>query len=236
MLKTEKDRKEEVNRIIDGSLRTSSYVSLPIMKRRKEECTPYALRLTPDGKYGDIQVQDFLSNFDDYIYVNELSKKKKPHLHAVLFTKLHEEELRQKIREFLLKYFTGPPKRGDANRQYNLSEVEDVELAITYILKDSTQIFHSDNINMETIDKLKKKSYQKYSKEEFAIKLEELKKHFKDTNPSLGEMMTSIVQLKALYRQPINMNYIYQISLSFKLHNNPGDAENYVREFLSRFS
>lgn len=205
----------------------------PIMIRGNVESTPYALRLTPLGRYGDFQIKDFLKQFE-YVYVNEKSKKGKEHSHIVLFTKDDEDVLRQKIRDFLKIYFPDPAKRGDANKQYNLSEVEDVELAITYILKDSEEVFMSEGIIKEKIDELKKQSYKKFSKEDFAKQLEELKKQFKANDPNLDEMMVSVIRLKALYRQPINMTYIYQMCLSFFLHNRPSRIESNVQEFLSR--
>jgi len=52
---------------------------------------------------------------------------------------------------------------------------------------------------------------------------------------TLGDMMTDVVKLKALYRQPINMNHVYQSCISFDVHNYPDKSEDYVREFLSRF-
>jgi len=210
-------------------------LSLPIMKVPRVESITYALRLTPLGKYGVKEIEEFFKDtFCDYIFVREESKKAKEHYHAVLFDYTDEDSVREKIRLFLRKYFTEPPKRGDANKQYNLSQIEDIELAIIYILKDSTEIFYSDNIIEESVKQLSKKSYKKYSKEEFSKQLEELKKQFKEQDTRLDDMMVKIYQLKALYRQPINPNYIYQMCLSFQIHNDPNRASAFVRNFLSR--
>lgn len=206
---------------------------IPILKVDRVEST-YALRLTPLGKYTFDDIISFLGTFDEYIVVKEESKKLKEHYHAIVFSKLFEEEVRGKIRGFLQTYFTEPPKRGDANKQYNLSEIDNLEQAITYILKDGGDVSMSLGINTEYLDTLKKKSYRKYSKEEFAKALEELKKKFKDEDTSIGDMMTAICQLKGLYRQPINLNQIYQMVLGFYIHNNPHKASSFVSEFLSR--
>lgn len=213
---------------------------IPILKSGKVEST-YALRLTPMEKYGISEIINFLQMFDDYVFTEELSKKLKVHYHVVLFTKLYEDEVREKIREFLSLYFTEPPKRGDANKQYNLSEIVDLELSLIYILKDGGDkntiwLFYSNNINYDTLQQLKKKSYKKFSKEDFAKQLEEIKSRFKENiTINLMDMMTLVVQLKAEYRQPINMTHIYHMCLSYSIHNKPQLANDYVREFLSRY-
>lgn len=221
---------------MNNDLKKHMNAVLPIIPRdRLESTTAYALRLTPYDKYGDKEIMDMLRPFD-YVYVNELSKKKKPHSHIVLFTEYDEEKLREYVRVFLRKYFVEPPKRGDANKQYNLSEVEDIELAITYLLKDSPVVITSDRINKDCVESLKKKSYKKYSKDEFKQELERLKDMFKENDTPLGEMMIAMVQLKSLYRQPINMHYIYQMCVSFDVHNHKNKARLYVENFLSRLS
>ena len=62
------------------------------------------------------------------------------------------------IRAYLKTIFTDPPKRGDANKQYNLSEIDELELALIYILKDGGENFCSSNIDFEVLSDLKKKS------------------------------------------------------------------------------
>lgn len=214
-------------------------LSLPIMIVPRVESISYALRMTPLGKYEHQDLIDFLLTFDDYIVVREVSKKHKEHYHVVLFTDQFEDIVRERIRAFLLIHFTDPPKRGDANKQYNLSQIDDLQLAITYILKDSTlenPVLFSSNVNGELIIKLQKKSYKKYSKDEFMKELEVLKSKFKDDlETDIHAMMCSVVRLKSLYRQPINMTQIHQMCISFDVHNRPNLADVYVSEFLSRF-
>lgn len=206
---------------------------IPILKSSRVEST-YALRLTPMEKYNIDNIKEFLNGFDDYVFSEEVSKKHKTHYHVVLFTKMNEDEVRDKIRQFLGKYFIEPPKRGDANKQYNLSEVENLELSLIYILKDGGKLFYSEGIDSEVLEQLKKKSYKKFSKEDFQAQFDELKKQFKEHDPSISDMMVQICQLKALYRQPINLNYIYQVCISLNIHNRPSRANEFVLEFLSR--
>lgn len=207
-------------------------VVIPILQRENVQSTAFALRLTPHDKYGDAEIKAFLTPFE-YIYVNEVSKKKKPHSHIVLFTELDEDALREKIREFLKLYFTEKPKQGDANKQYNLSEVDDIELAVTYILKDGGQYFQQ-GLKEDVIEDLKKKSFRKFSKAQFQTELERLKKAFKDNDTGLDIQMNQIVQLKSLYRQPVNLNQIYQMCLSFHIHNKPTRSDQFVSNFLSK--
>lgn len=109
----------------------------------------------------------------------------------------------------------------------------DYHQAIVYILKDSLELFYGENIEPEAFPDYKKKSFAKYSKAEFAKELEDIKTQFKVNRMSLGDMMIAVVRLKAKYRQPINMNYIYQLCLSCEIHNDPKRAEEYVLSYLS---
>jgi len=218
-----------------NSVTIKSVCQSPILTHTLVESTQYALRLTPDNMYGVLEIEEFLKNFQEWIYSLEISKKTKEHYHIVLWSKDDEETVREYVRGFLKKYFINKSKRGDANKQYNLSEIEDLTMAVTYLLKDQGIIKYSNGVDSKTIDRLSKQSYKKFSKEEFAKSLDELKKTFKDTSPSLGHMMTEVVKLKSLYRQPVNLNYINQLCISFDIHNNPSKAEDYVRNFLSRY-
>lgn len=225
---------EIIKKIVEDGRR-----SLPIMNVEGVESTPYALRLTPFDKYGDDQLLDFLgfrSFFQGYIMVKETSKKSKEHYHIVLWSHMNEDDVRQQVREFLEEFFPEPAKRGDANKRYNLSEVESIELSIAYLLKDSTEFFTSPNIDRDYVESLRKKSYKKFSKEDFAKELELLKAAFKENDTILGDMMISIIQLKSLYRQPINLNYIHQMCLSYHIHNRPSRAGQIVLDFLSRYN
>lgn len=207
----------------------------PILTHPRVESTPYALRLTPLSKYGVLEVENFLINSQEWIYSLETSKKGQEHFHIVLWSALDEESFRQTVRDFLLRYFPDKPKRGDANKQYNLSEVEDLVSSVTYLLKDQGITKFSSGVDSSVIEHLSKQSYKKFSKEEFSKQLEDLKIKFKDESPKLIDMMTDIVKLKAMYRQPVNMNQIHQMCVSFDCHNNPTLAYEYVGEFLSRY-
>jgi len=219
--------------------RIVEHVSLcqsPILTETLVESTQYSLRLTPSGKYGVREIEIFLEQFQEWIYSFEISKKGKEHYHMVVWTSYEEEKVREMIRLFLSQYFPGPARRGDANKQYNLSEIEDLESTVTYLLKDHGELKMSKGVNQEIIKKLQKASYKKFSKEEFAKQLEILKKRFKDESPRIGTMMEEIVKLKGMYRQPVNLNQIYQMCIGYEVHNDPSRSVYYVQEFLSRYN
>jgi len=210
---------------------------LPIIDAVNIKSTWYALRMTPLGKYTGIELREFIQTITDtFVFTKEMSKKDKEHYHCVINTELDDEELREKIRTFLKSKFKDPPKRGDANKQYNLSECVDEETSVVYILKDGGE-FISNNFDVEGLNKLRSKSYVKPDTKEFTERLNEIKDKVRQGEiRKLGDIMEAIVKLKALYRQPVNMNYIYQISLSLYLNVNPEEAEAYVQNFLSRLS
>jgi len=208
---------------------------LPIVKVPKVESTFYALRLTPLGAYQLEEVKKFMEEFTDtYVVSEENSKNGKLHYHSVICTEMDEDDLRECVRDFLKLYFPGKPKRGDANKQYNLSECIDVEQSVIYLLKDKGTMIYGLNVNEEALNQRSQKSYAKFSKADFAKELEEIKKLFKEKRWSMEEMMVAIVKLKAKYRQPIDMNYIYRLCLSCDIHNDPRKAGEVVDRFLSR--
>lgn len=220
--------------------KTERNVLLPIIKREfvnsiDTDYQYYLLRMTPFDKYSMEELEIFIKTITTcYIITQEVSKKDKDHYHIVLVCEVDEEPLRALIRDFLKKYFTEAPKRGDANKQYNLQVSKDFQQSIIYILKDGGLIKSGEAINADEIQKYKKQSYQKYSKAEFQKEFEALKVKYKGDITSLSDMMEGVVKLKAKYRQPINMMYVYQVCLSFFIHNNEQYAEQYVQEFLSK--
>lgn len=204
-----------------------------------ESTTWYALRMTPMEQYTEEILINFIMRYaHTYIMVSEISSKEKLHYHIVLQSSLDEEELREQIRHFLKEQFPGPAKRGDANKQYNLSECIDHYDSVVYLLKDqdlSKNKIFSMNIDLKYLEELKSKSYKKYDSKEFGEKLKEIKDYVKEhPEISIEDIMERIVRLKTIYRQPINMNYIYQLSSTLHLHNRPELIRGHVQNFLSR--
>lgn len=208
---------------------------LPLIDVVDDKSTWFALRMTPYDKYTGIELEAFIKTFSDtYVFTQEVSSKQKEHYHCVVNTKLEEFDLREKIREYLRIKF-GVPKRGDANKQYNLSECIDVELSVVYILKDGGPLFYN-NFQEDGLKKLSKKSYVKFDREDFGIKLKELKDSVKnDPSINIEGIMVKIVNLKTMFRQPINLNYIYQLSSSLYLHNHPTQISDYVKTYPGIF-
>lgn len=223
---------------LDKFLPRDTQPLIPILKAEKEESTEgsfFCARFTPLGKYELEILKNFVETITtEYVISRELSKKDKEHFHVLLHTEKYEFDLRDSIRAFLKIHFPEPPRRGDANKQYNLQECIDEEHALIYLLKDKGTTLVGTGINLDALESRRNKSYQKYSKEEFAKELQEIKDKFKELKWTLAEMMIAIVRLKGKYRQPINMNYIYQLCLSCEIHNNPNHADEYVQNFLSR--
>lgn len=205
---------------------------LPIIDVPEDKSIWYALRMTPLGKYTSVQLEEFIKGLTNtYVFSQELSKKEKEHYHCVLNVELDDFELRERVREFLRKMFPGPAKRGDANKQYNLSECIDPQQSIVYILKDGGELHYGDNIDSTKLESYKKLSYKKYDGQEFSERLNEIKTRVKDTpNMKMVDIMALLINLKVTYRQPVNMNYLYQLSLSLYLHNNPDRIVDFITQ------
>lgn len=208
---------------------------LPIIKVPKVESTFYALRLTPHGQYGLTEVRLLILRvFETHNYVICQEKVGTPnhHFHCFFDSVDDEESVRQKVRDFNRVWWPDKDKRGDANKRYNLGEVRCMSACISYTLKDKNFIY-GDGIDKAALDYYGKKSYPKYSAEEFSKELEKIKEKFKgDVHLKKREMMIEVVKLKARYRQIINMRYIDQLCTSFWIHNDEHRAEFVVDEYL----
>lgn len=218
---------EDIVKIVSRAL-------LPIIKPGELKSSLYMLRLTPFDKYTREDVKELMECHEaQWIMSNEYSKAGKNHFHVIFAVDIEYEDVRQHIRDFLSRYF--PPelsKRGDANKQYNLKVVNDFDVAVSYIIKDGVYSYSSD-IDPLYVKHRFEKSFKKYDKETFAKKLEELKAEFKDDKRiTIIQFCTRFVQLKAEYRQPINMNYIYQMAVSCDVNRTPKKAEEYVNDYF----
>lgn len=209
---------------------------LPIVKCSHSESTPYMMRLTPFGKYGSTEIIQFMEGFigtDIYLFSQEMSKRDKLHFHICFYSSREEDSIRDCIRKFLLEKFDGVNNKGDSNKRYNLTEVQEFEQSVVYILKDGGEIFYGSQIDVDNVSSYKKFSYKKYSKEDFASELEDLKKKFKDEDTSVREMMIAIVKLKSTYRQSIRIRNVYEMVISYNIHNDLSRSERFVDDFLS---
>lgn len=217
---------------------------LPIIKPVKvkeysetaTEWTQYMLRLSPLERYTSKEVLVWLKTFTEaWTLGTEKSTKEKLHFHITIYSSLEESELRKKINDFLNIQFPEPQKRGDANKRYNLTLASSVEKAVSYSIKDG-DFLYGDDINPEFILECKKASFQKFDKVTMAQQIEDLKSVYKTTDMTMGEFMIQFVQLKAMYRQPINLNYIYQLALSCRVNKEPQYAEQLVSDYLIKVS
>lgn len=205
---------------------------IPILNPLDVECTLYMLRLTPDGRYSKTHIEAFLGSLtENWVCAKENSKKAKEHYHCTIYDSFEEDFVRTKIREFLGVYFTEPPKRGDANKQYNLTIADSVEKGINYTVKE-LEITYGKGMNPEYMDKRIKASFLKFDRASFQLKIEKLKKDFKESYMSIGEFMEKFCILKSDYRQPINLTYVYQLAISCEINRDNKCAEKYVRNFL----
>jgi len=229
---------------MDKFVKITKKALIPILKPLKVESTDkiyfmYMLRLTPLGKYSREDIIKWLASFtDNWVCGKEQSKKEVEHYHITIYDEFEEEELRVKIRAFLAIYFTEPAKRGDANKQYNLAVADSVDKAVSYSIKEST-FDYGLGMNEEYMTLRAKAAYVKFDKRVFAEELETLKESFRVSLMSLEDFMITFTNLKAKYRQPINMNNIYSLALSCQCNRDPGYAEGLVSRFLdskNRFS
>jgi len=185
----------------------------------------YMLRLTPMDKYDIHCVTAMLIDVqyaNHWLISTETSAKGKLHFHC-LFT--CEFDPRGNIKNWLSELFPGPWKKEDGNKRYNLELVTDLRKCMTYIVKDGSYI-NSTTINPDYIADCVKKSFKKYSKEEFTLRFEKLKADYKEDIITNKELRAAIIRLKGEYRQPINLTRISEIVLSCMVNKDPSLADD----------
>lgn len=219
------DTTPENKKTFPGS--SPGHTSIPILMGDKVISVKdlwYMLRLTPMDAYSIEAVEKMLIDVmysENYIISTEVSPKKKLHFHVVFTC---EFPPRDNIKLWLSEKFPGAWKKEDGNKRYNLEEVTDLKKCITYCVKDGTYC-NSISINPDFLVDCKSKSFNKYSKEAFTVAFELLKTKYKDGEITSRELRTSIIQLKGLYRQPINLTRIGEIVLACMVNKDPTLAE-----------
>lgn len=205
----------------------SANTSIPILKCDKvlSDDKWYMLRLTPFEEYQDGDVKELLNMFSAkiWIYSKEVSKGDKIHYHTLFQC---YKDPREDIKEWLQTFFTDKWKKEDGNKRYNLTEVDDINKAVTYVVKDG-DYFIGDHINTSYVENCKKKSFKKYSKEAFASAFEELKTEFREDKIDHLELRTKFIRLKATYGQPVDSNRITGIINSLRVQKDPSLATEF---------
>lgn len=192
----------------------------------------YVLRLTPLEMY---TVQDFIEwldhniNTDKYVIAVELTPQ--VHFHAVIET--DDVDFRTTLRQsFLYTYWPdGERPRGWGNKQYNLQECSDIDLAISYALKNKGEV-HIKGFTSEYIEERKNASFPKNKRLDFKTELINLRNEFMESEMDIREFMIKMAQLKSRYDQQVNMHHIYCYALSIDIKRDPQHAEQLVEEFL----
>lgn len=212
----------------------------------------YVLRMTPDNKFHDNVLIDHLSkHFDKFILAVEVAPKE--HFHAVIWTEMELQDVRDIITEQFLYHYWPVRGRGFGNAQYNLQvakteeEVEEdsknkhkeyfkmYDRAVSYCVKDH-DIIASEGLSTEYIDKCIDESFAKKDIATFKIQLRKLEIEFKDT-PEMGidYYMIRYIQLKAKYEQAVRLLDAHGHALSALIRRDPKEASDLVEAYLYKY-
>jgi len=209
---------------------------LPILKVPDQVDQPfkhYMLRITPQNRFTRAQLTQFLNKtFCEWILGQEDSKKSKLHYHVVIMDDDPLPAIRDSVLEFLYIYWQKHERGRGWGHQYNLQTIENLSDSIAYTIKDNNYEI-SDGINDSTIQELYHKSFQKYSKDDFQREFDKIAADYKvQKDMSMSDFMRRFIILKAKYRQPIKMSYIYEVALSHEVHRDNSYAERLVDAYL----
>lgn len=159
----------------------------------------YVIRLTPLDKY---TVNDFVDWLDKNTnverYVIAVEEEPQVHLHVVMET--DDADFRTTLRtSFLYTYWPdGERPRGWGNKQYNLQDCTDIDLAISYALKCKGTSFIK-GYTADYIEERRKASFPKNKRLDFKAELLNLRNQFMDSEMDVRQFMIFMCQLKAKY-------------------------------------
>jgi len=130
--------------------------------------TTYVIRMTPHDKFTMDQLKEYIHkepSFCKYVLAQETVPR--PHYHLVVTTDVsfEIEDVRGTIKAFLIPFWVKDDlklPRGFGNKQYNLQVAEDVDLAISYALKESN-LYVYEGYSADYIQQRKEASFQKKS-------------------------------------------------------------------------
>lgn len=188
----------------------------------------YVIRFTPMEKYTLDDVKTWLSQFDCWLVAVEVTPKL--HYHIVIKSDLELAVVKDLIRKFLYVYW---PKRerGWGSAQYNCQVADDIDLAVSYALKDRLER-HFSGFTEEYITERLEASFPRKSVSNFKIEYQDLCTKFQESSMDVRQFMIAFVTLKAKYGQQVRMSDAYSYALSNLVRRDPTSADELVEEYL----
>lgn len=207
------------------------------MEPKKIACH-FRMKITSENGIQDV-AQYFQDNFDRYILAGEF-KPGNDHIH-VLFD-LTEEDVSSRFRMFRPKILEQFKIKG--NKDYSLSICKDLEATKRYILKEGLDHVKYKGYTPEDIELWSNQSYKKFSKNDFARDLENLRLEFlKPTASTINGssfhssewLFSQLLRLKAKYNQKINTTNLEQIVLLYLSQQSEENLNNLAQGMDTNF-
>lgn len=200
----------------------------------------YVVRITPHGKFTFEQVAQFIKEepaIFQYVISQELLPQEHYHIVCSVDSSTTVQDVRDIIRAFITPFWEDPEThklpRGFGNKQYNLQECANLDLAISYALKEASN-FLFDGFTPEYIEERKSQSFAKKSITTFKLEYMQLSEDFQNSDMELRIFMIKLSQLKAKYDHQVNMHAIHQQALSNAIRRDPNVADEEVEKYLYR--
>lgn len=197
----------------------------------------YVIRITPYDKFTVEQLHEFLKQESEITrYVVAVETIPRVHFHLVLSTELDLQEVKDIIRAFICPFWQtdqGKMPKGFGNKQYNAQLSDDLNQAVSYAVKESTQVFF-EGFTPEYIESRRAESFLKKKPSDFKSEYTDLCDKFQESDMDIDSFMEHFVNLKAKYGQQVVLSSAYATAISnhIKRDNN---AKVYVKDFLSKY-
>lgn len=193
----------------------------------------YVIRMTPMERYNIEELKEFLTGMSSNSWILAVEEVPKLHYHIVLEHYEDLDEVKARIRKFLLDFWPDDSrKRGFGNAQYNCQISENKQAAISYALKDRGTYFF-ENYSQEYIDWCLEQSFPKKSPATFKVEYQKLCEQFQSSDMDMQSFMHQFVTLKAKYGQQVRVTDSYNYAISNMIRRDPDYASEVVDNFLN---
>lgn len=197
----------------------------------------YVIRITPHDKFCFGAIENFFKDepiIHSYVIGRETVPREHFHVVCRVDNTVTEQDVRDIVKGLLVPFWedevTHKLPRGFGNKQYNLQKAKDLDLAVSYAVKQHEYCY--DGFDPAYIEARRLASFEKKKPSNFKSEYLKLCEEFQDSDMDTRTFMIKYITLKANYGQQVRMQDAYGYANSNLVKRDNDKAEDLVEDFL----